>query len=97
MRLRSEARSLTDVDYYFVRQIRGSELEWIPMNLGDSDISEWYTQYYGARSHCYHPDECSAVLLAAWFAAEWYATGDHDGMRECDADRVLLITLSRHA
>ena len=103
-RVRRGARRLTDVDYFLVHRVRGRELEWVPMQpSGEEDtheVTEWYDAYYGRRAHCYHPEECAAVILAEWFAAEWARPaggggGDlaSDTLRDCEADRALLAEI----
>lgn len=103
-RLRPGARELTNVDYFLVRLVRDHEVEWIPMlpstdkdaRANDDDLTIWYHAYYGGRAHCYHPEECSAVILAAWLIAEWQheeSFAPPATVFDGEAERVLVSRL----
>jgi hypothetical protein len=63
---REGARELTDVTYEFVRYQENG----ISVERTEQRNEDWYMNLIGYKSHCYHPDETSAVLLSDYFSAK---------------------------
>lgn len=81
------ASSMREVGYYLI-DVKNNEKEWQPLRRVKS-----YNDYYGNESHCYHPDESCAVLLAKMVVQD-YDTLDtlHDKnmyVDTCDACVVM--------
>ena len=57
------------VDYDKSANTSQSKTE-VNLKWSKQDKITWYTEFYGDVSHCYHPDETSAVLLAECITAD---------------------------